>query len=752
MIKILDNFSDSKLLLREEAKKRESIIPDKDELLENDVWLMFYKLGFSKLNIGRECKVNYGKKDSDCLSKKIDIIAESHEIRVYVECTTQQSDAPKIKQWASEVEDIRKYESGNSDTSDKNVVFVYCNDSVISDNDRNKLHKKGIIYLNTAIIDYFLELRSQYSRLSYFQLISYLCKGQQIKSLTSDELTVPTIRTKYGSNNYAYLFGIHPATLIPLSTVPHRKQDYNNDLNHNYQRLVKKTKINAIKKFIKDQRGIFPTNIIISIESDKHSFKPFGKAINDIQHGTLTLPRQYQSINVIDGQHRLFAYDGLEQSEKDLIYVVAFDKMNLEDQIQTFIDINEKQTKVSPSLLWDLYPSILDPAEDIKPRISLLVKSLNENKESSLQGIIKYDSASYSKKEPKLTLESVCSAIKSEKIVEDIDSTMFLLRIPNIRDSITFSLVSLWFKVIQEKASEHWNRKEKTLNLLRSNQGFGALIKVFSEVIKELHKKDILESIRVDNYNKVRIEFESYIVPIVEAVKKLKTKEEIKNWKRIGEGGKRQLFIDFIRLIRESKPYFCENIIKNTEDPEIIDILERLELDSEHIDLEVKEAFFTDTKRLKAQGELHKNYEDAMKGIIKTVVAFSNYFGGEIVIGIEDRSWEVKGIDNTDLKIMKDWDTFKQSITQKINNCTEGINPAPKILKKTHNGKTLAIIEVSALSDTALENINLASMDDICYKRENGDTTKIKGSNIGAYCREVLKEREEKKELEQDQE
>src|SRR5699024_2467702 len=148
-------------------------------------------------------------------------------------------------------------------------------------------------------------------------------------------------------------------TLIPLSTVPHRKLDFEDDLNQNYQRLVKKTKVNAIKRFIKEQRGIFPTNIIISIESDKHNFKPNGKAINDIQHGTLTLPRKYQSINVIDGQHRLFAYDGLEQAEKDLIYVVAFDKMNLEDQIETFININEKQTKVSPSLLWDLYPSIL---------------------------------------------------------------------------------------------------------------------------------------------------------------------------------------------------------------------------------------------------------------------------------------------------------------------------------------------------------------------------------------------------------
>ncbi len=752
MIEISDNFSNSRTLLRKEAKSRENEEKNVDEQLENDAWLLFYNLGFDKLNIGRECEVKYGKKESDLISKKIDVIAESNEVRVYVECTTQHVDTPKIKQWSSEVEDIRKYEQGNDDTALKNVVFVYCNNSSISEIDRDKLLKKGIVYLNTAIIDYFLELKSQYSRLSYFQLISYLCKGQQIKSLTSDDLTIPTIRTKYGSTTYASLFGIHPATLIPLSTVPHRKLDYEDDLNQNYQRLVKKTKVNAIKRFIKEQRGIFPTNIIISIESDKHNFKPNGKAINDIQHGTLTLPRKYQSINVIDGQHRLFAYDGLEQAEKDLIYVVAFDKMDLEDQIETFININEKQTKVSPSLLWDLYPSILDPAENIKPRISLIVKKLNEENDSSLNGLIKYDSASYSKKQPKLTLESVCTALKTEKIVEDIDSTMSLLRIPNKNDSVAFSLISLWFQVIQENAKDHWNRKDKTLNLLRSNQGFGALIKVFSAVILELHKNDILESIRIDDYKTVKNEFQEYITPIVDAVNKIKTKEEIKNWKRIGEGGKRQLFIDFIRLIRVKKPSFCENIIKQTDDPEVLEIIERLNLDSEHIDLEIKESFFTDTKRLKAQGELHQNKDEAIKGIIKTVVAFSNYFGGKIVIGIEDGSWEVKGIDHTDLKLKKDWDTFKQSLTQKIKSCTEGINPAPKIRKLIHSGKTLAIIDVSALSNHALENTSLASMDDVCYKRENGDSTKIKGTNIGAYCREVLKERNEAKELEKEEE
>ncbi len=749
MILISDNFSDSKTLLKEEAKRRENPNLAIDEILENETWLMFYKIGFQKLNINRQCEVKYGRENS-LSSKNVDIVGESNEIRVYVECTTQKDDSLKIKQWSSEVEEIRKFEKANDETINKNVVFIYCNNNSISTIDRAVLEKKGIVYLNPAIIDYFLELKSQYSKLAYFQLISYLCKKQEIKSISTESLEIPAIRTKYGKNTFAYLFGVHPATLIPLSTVPHRKLDFDDNLNHNYQRLIKKSKVNAIKKFIENDRGIFPTNIIISIESKDFRFNQFGKAINDIQHGTLILPKSYHSINIIDGQHRLFAYDGLAQAKKDLIYVVAFEHMDLEDQIKTFIDINEKQTKVSPSLLWDLYPSIL-PKENIKYRISILVKNLNESHDSPLFGVIKYDSAPFSDSEPRLSLESICTAIKAEKTVETIDRIMGLLNIPNSNDSIALILLQIWFNSIKNIGFDHWNRKDPTLNLLRSNQGFGALLKVFSEVILDLYKKDKLISFNKNHLEPISSEFKAYVKPVILAVNSLSTKDDIKKWKRVGEGGKQELFLDFVREIRKYKGEFCEQIINRQDSPEISEILISLNENAEHTNLEIKEAFFADTKRLKQTSELHQNPEDAIKGIIKTIVAFRNYIGGKLVLGIEDGTWDIKGVDSTDLKLKSDWDTLKQSISQKINSATENLSPLPEIRKVVHNGKTLVIIEVKPLNDDALKNSNLASMaDGDCYKRENGDSVKIKGSQIGSYCKQVLAERMENREQDEE--
>lgn len=372
MIIIEDSFIDSLTLLKKEKKRRQETNFDPDELIENQVWDFLFRIGFTKLNIDRECKVSYGKDTSSLTTKKIDIIAESKEARLYIECTTQKESTSKIKNWISDVEGIRKYENGNINTQNKNVVFIFFTTQSLNKSDKKKLKEKGIALLNRTVLDYFNELIRQYKNLAYYQFLAYLLNGKPIKVFDKGDLEIPAIRSKYSNKEYCYLFGIQPAKLIPLASVLHRRLNLDEDISENYQRLVKKQKIKEIKKFITEERGVFPTNIIISFETKgRNFFKPLGNRINDIQFGMLTLPRQYQSITIIDGQHRLFAYDGLEESNKDLIYVAAFHKMKPEKQVQTFININEKQTKVSASLMWDLYPSILEPSDAnyIKARI-----------------------------------------------------------------------------------------------------------------------------------------------------------------------------------------------------------------------------------------------------------------------------------------------------------------------------------------------------------------------------------------------
>lgn len=747
MIRIQDKFLDSITLLKKEKKRRSENTFDVDELFENQVWNFLFDIGFKKLNIGRQCEVSYGKDEKSVIKKQIDIIAESNETRLYIECTTQQDSASKIKHWISDAEGIRKYESSNDETRNKNTVFIFVTNQELNSSDLLKLKEKGIVFLNRTVLDYFNELIKLYRNLAYYQFLSFLLNGKSIKSIEKSELEIPAIQCKYSNKEYCYLFGIQPAKLIPISSVLHRKLTLDNDIPTNYQRLVKAGKINEIKKFISEERGVFPTNIIISFESKGDYFKPKGAKINDIQFGVLSLPNQFQSITVIDGQHRLFAYDGLEQAEKDLIYVVAFHKLTPEKQVQTFININEKQTKVSSSLMWDLYPNILEPdsKDYIKARISLLVKKLNSEKSSALMGTIQYDSAEYSDKGSKITLESICSAIKSEGIVQIIDGKLDSYLVKNNKEKIVYQVLESYFNTIKKLNPEHWDRKEKTKNLLRSNQGIGALIKLLKEIIRYIDKKGVfyegMKSVVADTL------FIQLLTPVNNLVLGLKTTDDIKKFKRVGEGGKQQIFIDFVKEINQMIPDFGNDVIEKLENDELEAIRADLINNSEHQTLEAKESFFTDTKRLKATGALERNQDDAIKGIVKTIVAFSNYLGGDIVIGLNDPYFDFIGIDHTDLKLYgNDWDKYKQALSQKIESETINLTRRPEIKKIIHNNKTFAIIRVKGLDMKRFEEQDLVVLkyDKCCYKRENGDSTPILPNDIKKYCNSVLKELEER--------
>jgi DNA sulfur modification protein DndB len=488
MIRIQDNFTDSASLLNKEKRHRQSPNFNPDELLENQLWIFLYAIGFNKLNIGRQCQIYFGKDAISLQSKQVDIIAESDEARFYIECSTQQQTTSKIREWIGDSALIRKHESQNIDTESKNVIYLFYSNQSLIDADKKRLHEAGIKLLDDKILQYFNELLIIYKNLAYYQFLAYLLAGQTIRSVSKEELDVPAIKCKYSGGKHCYLFGIKPSKLIPLSSVLHRKFDMNDGITNNYQRLVKKQKINDIRRFIKDKGGIFPTNIIISFDEKGEFFRPKDK-INDIHYGILSLPRRYQSITIIDGQHRLFAYDGLDEADRDLIYVVAFHDMEVEKQVQTFVDINEKQTKVSASLMWDLYSSILPP-DELKSRISSIVKRLNKDKLSPLFGVIEYDSADYSPIKYKITLESICTSVKSENIIGVVEGILNKNEIKFRTDDI-YDLIKGYFNVIKSLDTEHWERADKTNNLLRSNQGIGALLILFKEVMRFIDNNNV---------------------------------------------------------------------------------------------------------------------------------------------------------------------------------------------------------------------------------------------------------------------
>jgi len=131
-----------------------------------------------------------------------------------------------------------------------------------------------------------------------------------------------------------------------------------------YQRLLNPNKLKGIRDFLKSERGrsSFPNAITVVLSKDVH----VEGSEDDCR---LKIPLQYGSIEVIDGQHRLFAFakSGLSYNElkkaKLIVIGVKFrdssDKKRQQWCAKTFIEINRSQTKVPTELIQLIANSVM---------------------------------------------------------------------------------------------------------------------------------------------------------------------------------------------------------------------------------------------------------------------------------------------------------------------------------------------------------------------------------------------------------
>ena len=117
-----------------------------------------------------------------------------------------------------------------------------------------------------------------------------------------------------------------------------------------YQRILVPEKLKKIHEFVRnDSKIAFPTNLTLVLSNECKK-----------QGSNLHIPSKYASIDVIDGQHRLFSYalscERVREGASLIATAIKFDSDNKKEinryAAQTFITINREQTKVKQDLLY----------------------------------------------------------------------------------------------------------------------------------------------------------------------------------------------------------------------------------------------------------------------------------------------------------------------------------------------------------------------------------------------------------------
>ena len=347
---------------------------------EDDIWCMFYELGFRILNSDEKLVIPWGENEED--KKQLDIVAVGDDAIFVVECKA--ADKPKSRSFQSVLNEMALYKAGVTDAlrqvygANKRVKFILAtrNYQILDDGEDDKrMGNNDIYHLDDNAYKYICNLIKSYKTAVKYQFYSLMFKDELI---SKKPIVIPALQGEMGGKRY-YLFSIEPSTLLKIGFVLHRTK-VNDSLAPTYQRLLVPKRLKGITKFI-DGGGYFPNSILLNFadvnDTIKVTFDPIHKEEgSNAEFGLLNIPNAYGIAYIIDGQHRVYGYANSTQKEKHTIPVVAFQDMSNDEQLRIFMEINENQKAVSKDLRIDLEQDLLWTSERLDSRMKALRSSI----------------------------------------------------------------------------------------------------------------------------------------------------------------------------------------------------------------------------------------------------------------------------------------------------------------------------------------------------------------------------------------
>lgn len=238
---------------------------------------------------------------------------------------------------------------------------------------------------------YFNELSQLIGNISIYELYSYLNIKPKELSLTIDDYEREASPKEYAALKVAmgrnakmnmYVFKIQPSNLLQYAKVIRNKR-WEEEA---YQRLLIDKKLKNIQSYLIDENKRFPNNIIISLPASA-TFTEHD-SLGDKGFGTLFIENCFNSLSIIDGQHRLFAFakklseklsktdfENLAEQYQLIVTGVQFDE-GISKEAELFLDVNTTQTRIDKNLI-DTLKMITKP-EDKRAIAKAIILELNK--------------------------------------------------------------------------------------------------------------------------------------------------------------------------------------------------------------------------------------------------------------------------------------------------------------------------------------------------------------------------------------
>jgi DGQHR domain-containing protein len=285
--------------------------------------------------------------------------------------------------------DIKKSTTAKYDHKKIQIRIIYCTTN--DPDDELKSQISTVKFFDYPIAMYFKALTYSIKHSARYEMLEYLGVEYEdagencnlISGVSRDPFKgslLPESHSNLGEGFKLVSFYISPEALLERAYVL-RKEGWR-DSEWLYQRIISQKKIESIRGFLNSKSRVFLNNIIVTLPPntkllDDNDDTTDSQSILKTEPVNIQIPRKYNTIGLIDGQHRVFSYhEGGRFDEKIRVLrkrlnllvtgIMYPDGLSEADRVkfeaEIFLEINSNQTGARSDLKHAI-ASIITPYE-----------------------------------------------------------------------------------------------------------------------------------------------------------------------------------------------------------------------------------------------------------------------------------------------------------------------------------------------------------------------------------------------------
>lgn len=257
------------------------------------------------------------------------------------------------------------------------VKVLYCAPSDINASLREEL--EGIYFFDLVAQKYFSKLAANIHLSSRYEIFAFF--GLNYKDVAEGSLApsgvpsdpydgsvLPESSSSFPAGFKVVSFYVDPEALLTRAYVL-RNEGWR-DVAGVYQRIISKKKIDNIREYLCTEHRVFVNNIVVTLPSSTKVLNPTDQQISldkltKTSPARIQIPREFNSVGIVDGQHRIFSYHegGKKEDQVSILRkrqnllatgIIYPEKLSKDAKVQfeakLFLEINSTQTSAKSDL------------------------------------------------------------------------------------------------------------------------------------------------------------------------------------------------------------------------------------------------------------------------------------------------------------------------------------------------------------------------------------------------------------------